>query len=79
MRLIYQDWGIHMHKTLLPVTIAATFALAAFAHAGGMAEPAMDPVVVEEATSSSSQDIVIPLLLLLIIAAVASSGDGVLP
>ena len=56
---------------------AATLALTAgAAMAGGLAEPVMDPDVVEAATSSSSAGIIVPLLLILLIAAAASSGGG---
>jgi hypothetical protein len=54
---------------------AALFAGTA-AHAGGLAEPVMEPDVVEAATSSSSAGIIVPLLLLLLIAAAASGGNG---
>lgn len=50
------------------MTVAATTAFA-----GGMAEPAMEPEVVEAATSSSAGGIVVPLLLLVVIAAAASN------
>ena len=53
------------------MTLSATAALA-----GGMAEPVMEPEVVEAATSSSSAGIIVPLLLLLLIAAAASSGSN---
>jgi hypothetical protein len=46
------------------------------AQAGGMAEPIMEPAVVEAATSSSSGGLVVPLLLILLIAAAASGGGG---
>ena len=49
------------------LTVAATTAFA-----GGMAEPVMEPEIVEAATSSSAGGIVVPLLLLLLIAAAAS-------
>ncbi len=47
------------------------------AFAGGLAEPVMEPEVVEAATSSSSAGIIVPIILLLLIAAAASGGgDG---
>jgi hypothetical protein len=52
---------------------AAMTAIATASFAGGMAEPVMEPEVVEAATSSSAGGIVVPLLLLLVIAAVAAS------
>ena len=44
--------------------------------AGGLAEPVMEPEVVQAATASSSAGIIVPLLLLLLIAAAASGGGG---
>lgn len=59
------------------IAYAAVLAVAATsAMAGGLAEPVMDPEVVEAATSSSSAGIIVPLLLLLLIAAAASGGGG---
>lgn len=56
------------------LALAAVLSVAATtAFAGGMAEPVMDPAVVEATTSSSAGGIVVPLLLLLLIAAAASS------
>jgi hypothetical protein len=55
------------------LALAAVLSVAATtAFAGGMAEPVMDPAVVEATTSSSAGGIVVPLLLLLLIAAAAS-------
>jgi hypothetical protein len=62
-----------MHKLLTGSVVSVALLAAGSAMAGGMAEPAMEPAVVEAATSSSSQDIVIPLLLLLVILAAATS------
>lgn len=64
-----------MRKALL-LSTALTFGTAPFSHAGGMAEPVMEPEVVEQATSSSAGGLVIPLLLLLVIAAAASGGSN---
>ena len=56
-------------------TAAILLALsAATAHAGGMAEPVMEPEVIAEAASSSSQDIVVPLLAQLLFATAVSSN-----
>ena len=64
-----------MRRILLGGT--AAFALmVGTAQAGGMAEPVMEPAVVEAATSSSSGGLLVPLLLLLVIAAVASNSGG---
>ncbi|MCU0815150.1 MAG: hypothetical protein MUF74_01330 [Cypionkella sp.] len=55
------------------LALAAVLTVAAStAFAGGMAEPVMDPAVVEATTSSSAGGIVVPLLLLLLLAAAAS-------
>jgi hypothetical protein len=62
-----------MKKLILAATIAVT---ASGAFAGGMAEPVMEPEVVEAATSSSAQGILVPLLLLLVIAAAVSSNGS---
>lgn len=51
---------------------AALTVAASTAFAGGVAEPVMEPEVVEAATSSSSAGILVPLLLLVMVAAVAS-------
>ena len=56
------------------LALAAVLTVAAStAFAGGMAEPVMDPAVVEATTSSSAGGIVVPLLLLLVVAAAASN------
>lgn len=66
-----------MKKLLL--STALVLAGSATAFAGGLAEPVMEPDVVEAATSSSSGGIVVALLLLLLIAAAASNGGGSSP
>ncbi|MBC2836071.1 hypothetical protein [Paragemmobacter straminiformis] len=53
--------------------VAALSLAATSAFAGGMAEPTMEPAVVEANTSSSAGGIVVPLLLLLVVAAAASN------
>ncbi len=53
--------------------VAALSLAATSAFAGGMAEPVMEPAVVEANTSSSAGGIVVPLLLLLVVAAAASN------
>lgn len=55
--------------------LATALSLAATsAFAGGMAEPVVEPEVVEaKSTSSSAGGIVVPLLVLLLVAAVASN------
>jgi hypothetical protein len=52
---------------------AALTAVATTAFAGGMAEPVMEPEVVQAATSSSAGGVIVPLLLLLVLAAAASN------
>jgi hypothetical protein len=52
---------------------AALTVVATASFAGGMAEPVMEPEVVEAATSSSAGGIIVPLLLLLVLAAAASN------
>jgi Chaperone of endosialidase len=64
-----------LKKTLL-LTTALTLGASSIAFAGGMAEPVMEPAVVETQTSSSSGGVVVALLLLLVIAAAASGGGG---
>ena len=60
---------------LRTLTIAALLCTSTTAFAGGMAEPVMEPMVVET-ESGSSGGIVVPLLLLAVIAAIASSSDS---
>jgi hypothetical protein len=63
--------------TMKKIAIFAALTLTATsAVAGGLAEPVMEPEVVQAATSSSSAGIIVPLLLLLLIAAAASGGGG---
>jgi hypothetical protein len=52
---------------------AALTAVATASFAGGLAEPVMEPEVVEATTSSSAGGIIVPLLLLLVVAAVAAN------
>jgi hypothetical protein len=63
-------------KKILLLSSALVLSASVSAYAGGMAEPVMEPEVVEAATSSSSAGIVVALLLLLVIAAAASGGNG---
>ena len=54
--------------------IAAAIAMTAVqASAGGLAEPMMEPEVIEE-SSASSGGFIVPLILLAVIVAIASSG-----
>lgn len=64
-----------MRKALL-LTTALTLGASGLAFGGGLAEPVMEPAVVETQTSSSSGGVVVALLLLLVIAAAASNGGG---
>ncbi len=55
--------------------LAAALSVAATsAFAGGLAEPVMEPEVVEAQTSSSAGGIVVPLLLLIVLIAAVSSN-----
>jgi hypothetical protein len=63
---------------LRKLLLGGTAALALFAgsaRAGGLAEPVMDPVVVEDKAASSA-GIVVPLLLLILVAAALSGGGS---
>lgn len=62
-------------KKVLLLSSALVLAGSMSAFAGGLAEPVMEPDVVEAATSSSAGGIIVPLLLLLVILA-ASSNSG---
>ncbi len=57
------------------IAAAICVALTWSVHAGGLAEPVMEPDVVAEAASSSSAGIIVPILLLILIAAIASGSD----
>jgi len=59
-----------MKKIALAAVITMT-ATAAFA--GGMAEPMIEPEIIETATSSSAGGLIIPLLLVAILVAAAGS------
>lgn len=66
-----------MRKTL--TSIAAIICLSGTtAFAGGLAEPMMEPEVIEE-SSASSGGFIVPLVLLAIIVAVASSSSSTPP
>lgn len=65
---------LKLRKLLLCGT-AALALYAGLAQAGGLAEPVMDPAVVEAKTTSSA-GIVIPILLLILVAAALASGGG---
>ena len=62
-----------MKKLILSAALSLT---AASAFAGGLAEPVMEPAVVEAKSASSASGIIIPLLLLILVAAAVSSGGG---
>jgi len=65
-----------MKKTFM-ASFAALFATKATA--GNLAEPMMDPDVVEASTSSSGGGLLIPIMLLIFLAAAASGGGGNAP
>ena len=63
-----------LEVTMKKIALAAALSVAATtAFAGGMAEPVMEPAVVEAGTSSSG-GIVLPLLLLVAVAAAIASN-----
>jgi hypothetical protein len=64
--------GMTMKKLVL-AALAAAFGTSATA--GGLAEPVMEPEVVEQAAGTSAAGIIIPILLLLLIAAAVSGSD----
>jgi hypothetical protein len=64
--------GMTMKKFVM-AAMAAVFGTSAMA--GGLAEPVMEPEVVEAQAGSSAAGIVVPILLLLLIAAAVSGGD----
>ena len=62
-----------LEVTMKKLALAAALTVAASsAFACGMAEPVMEPAVIEAKTTSSAGGIVVPLLLLLVVAAAAS-------
>jgi len=67
-------------KFLKPTTtLAAAIAMTAtHVSAGGLAEPMMEPEVIEEA-SSTSGGFIVPLILLALIVAVVSNSGGSTP
>jgi hypothetical protein len=66
---------VNMRRLLL--VSAASLAMSGSAFAGGLAEPVMEPEVVEAATSSSSGGIIVAVLLLLLLVAAAGGSDPV--
>lgn len=62
-----------MKRLLLCSTAAIHFSVG-FGLAGGVAEPVMEPEVIETAASSSAGGVIVPLLLLLVVAAALTSG-----
>ena len=65
-----------MKKLILSAALSMT---AASAFAGGLAEPVMEPAVVEAKTTRSASGIIIPLLLLILVAAAVSSSSSSTP
>lgn len=61
-------------KLAAALAIGLTFATAP-AHAGGSAEPLMEPEVIS-AEAATSGGFVLPLMILVLLAAIASSGGG---
>jgi hypothetical protein len=68
-----EEMGMTMKKFVLAVVAAV---MGTSATAGGLAEPAMEPEVVEQAAGTSTAGIIIPILLLLLIAAAVAGGDS---
>ncbi len=63
-----------LEVTMKQIALAAALSVAATtAFAGGMAEPVMEPAVVEAGTSSSG-GIILPLILLVAVAAAVASN-----
>ncbi|MEY4305342.1 MAG: hypothetical protein RIT52_1517 [Pseudomonadota bacterium] len=63
-----------LEVTMKKIALAAALSVAATtAFAGGMAEPVMEPAVVEAGTSSSG-GIILPLILLVAVAAAVASN-----
>ena len=65
-----------MKKLILSAALSMT---AASAFAGGLAEPVMEPTVVEAKTTRSASGIISPLLLLIRVAAAVSSSSSSTP
>ncbi len=64
----------NLEVTMKKIALAAALSVAATtAFAGGMAEPVMEPAVVEAGTSSSG-GMILPLLLLVAVAAAVASN-----
>ena len=63
-----------MKFTKIAIAGIAAMLIGTQAFAGGMAEPIMEPIIVEE-ESGSSGGFVVPLLLLAVIAAVVAADD----
>ena len=66
--------GIIMKKTVAIAAIGAALATTP-ANAGGLAEPLMEPEVIEEQTAETG-GFIIPLILLALIIAISSGGGG---
>ncbi|MFA5537591.1 MAG: hypothetical protein WCZ72_12065 [Gemmobacter sp.] len=60
-----------MKKIALVTVLSLAAATSAFA--GGLAEPIVEPAVIEATTASSAGGVVIPLLLLALVAAAAAN------
>lgn len=67
-----------MKRILLSAATAALFV--SQAHAGGMAEPMMEPEIIVEEAASSSGGFIVPLILLALVAiAISNDDDGPAP
>ena len=67
------------YKKPLALAAVAVALAAAPLHAGGVAEPVMEPEVIVEESSASSGGYLLPLLLIAVLVAVASSGSDSTP
>jgi ABC-type phosphate transport system ATPase subunit len=71
---VLQTPNIHLEVIMKKIALAAILSVAATtAFAGGVAEPVMEPAVVE-AGASSSGGIILPLILLVAVAAAVASN-----
>lgn len=61
-------------KKIAAATALSLALVAGTAHAGGMVEPIMEPVVIVEDTTDTSGGILVPILFLILAAAVIHQG-----
>ena len=75
---IYPSNRVPVMKIIKSATLAASLLAAStsFSHAGGFAEPIMEPEVIAEEAAGTAGGFVLPLILLAVLAAVAAGGGG---